>query len=732
MIAAMSAPPDETSTVVAPPEPVPATSASRPQRGDIQGLRALAVLIVCLCHAGMPFFDGGYVGVDVFFVISGFLITGILMRSLARNGTFSLADFYARRARRILPAAALVLVVTVAASALALSETKLKQVLEDVVWAGLFGANIHFARIDDDYFASDSFASPVRHYWSLAAEEQFYVFWPILLLLVVHLVRKHKGITGRPAMKYVVYTLIGVTALSLAWCVIQTLTDPSFAYYAPMTRAWELGAGALLAVIEPRLRRLKWTQLNALSLLGLSMIAYATIAYSEDTSFPGHAALVPVLGAVLVIAGGCTPAPRGASRALDRGPLRWLGDISYSLYLWHWPFLVLPELAGMELSLLDRVNLLLAAAAVATASQRWVEQPFREAAFWQAPRLRSLALWPAAAGLVLAAVFAAQDKIETTPTVAPTLDIDPSPTKMEPPKQGEPRPEPPTASEQIATAVQKAAARARKDEAIPTKLAPPLLELENANWDLPERCWADTDETHHQICTFGDPQGEKTLLLLGDSHMGVWVQPLAAQAKERGWKVRLLLKTGCPPIDVPMWRTDTDRHFSPCDDYRTWALGKVAELAPDRIAITGYTRQALSDRSHDKQLADDDGPTGTRAYEAGMERTIEVLARVTKDVVVIGDTNTLSEDSVDCLGDRGADLGSCARNQAGAIARRSAAWGRLAEAAGGDYVSLYPWLCADETCPLVVGNTIVYFDDNHLTTTYAAALGPALADELGL
>ena len=714
------------SSLTAPIEAPAEDRSRRPRRGDIQGLRGIAVLTVCLSHAGMPFFDGGYVGVDVFFVISGFLITGILMRELARNGTFSLSDFYARRARRILPAAALVLVVTVLASWLTLGVVRLQEVLEDVVWAGLFAANIQFARLDDDYFAKDVVASPVRHYWSLAAEEQFYLVWPLLLLLVVHLVRKRKGLTGVPALKYVVYTLVAVTVISLAWCIYQTRVDQTFAYYAPMTRAWELGAGALLAVVEPRLRKLRWTTLNGLSLLGLLAIGFATIAYSDETPFPGHAALVPVLGACLVIAGGCTPAPRGASRALDRGPLRWAGDISYSLYLWHWPFLVIPALAGLEMSLLDNANMLMAAAALALVTERWVERPFRDGRFWRAPRLRSLALWPAAAGVVLAAVFAVQLELprQSTPVA---VKLDPEPPMA--PRAGQP---PPSASDHVVAAVRKGADRARADVRVPARLAPPLLELPDHNWSLPEHCWADTGKVEHQICSFGDPQADRTLVLLGDSHMGVWTRPLDVEAEKRGWHVQVLIKTGCPPHGAPMWREESDRRYTECDRYRDWALGRIRAIAPDRLAITGYTAQALHDPRTGRRLRDDQGQAGTRALVAGMRSALAELSGAADELVLIGDTNKLPARAADCLGERGARLGDCARGRSAAVARRTAMWADLTRRSGGSFVDVAPWLCQGGVCPLVVGNTIVYTDDNHLTREYAAALGPALADALGL
>src|SRR4051794_35098901 len=302
-------------------------SGPQARRGDIQGLRAVAVLLVMLDHADIPGLQGGYLGVDVFFVISGFLITGILLREVRRTGRVSIAGFYARRARRILPAASIVLLAIVLASSQLFGYLRINEVLTDVTWAAFFAANIHSALSGSDYFAITTFLSPVRHFWSLAVEEQFYLVWPPLIALVVF-TRCRTGRAGigsaldpsRTARRLRRLTMVIalLCGLSLAWSVWQTSTDPGAAYYSTLARAWELGAGALLALSTDRVARLPRAVKFASSWIGLIAVAIAAATYSPGTPFPGYHALLPVLGAVLVLAGGTDGPRHGAALVLDR------------------------------------------------------------------------------------------------------------------------------------------------------------------------------------------------------------------------------------------------------------------------------------------------------------------------------------------------------------------------------------------------------------------------------
>jgi peptidoglycan/LPS O-acetylase OafA/YrhL len=364
-------------------------------RDDIQGLRAVAVLLVVLGHAGVPFLSGGYVGVDVFFVLSGFLITAILLAEFADRGSISLVGFYLGRARRILPAAALTLVVTDIAAHHLLNFVRAREAVNDSIWSALFAANVHFARQGSDYFAQGQPPSPFLHFWSLSLEEQFYLVWPSLLALLLAL-----------RCRRLLLVLVVVGAGSLAWSVLFTAASPAAAYYSTFARTWELALGASLAVAAPHLRRLPARAGFAFGWLGLVSIGCAACSYSERTPFPGSAALMPTVGAALVIGAGLVARQTvvDAGRVLALAPLRYLGDRSYALYLWHWPVLILAsQYAGYELSLGAKLALVVFAFLLSVASYRFVENPVRRMRF----TLRvSGVLWPASAtAVVVVALF---------------------------------------------------------------------------------------------------------------------------------------------------------------------------------------------------------------------------------------------------------------------------------------------------------------------------------------
>jgi peptidoglycan/LPS O-acetylase OafA/YrhL len=323
-----------------------------------------------LDHAGVQLVRGGYIGVDVFFVLSGFLITGLLLREHDRAGRVSLPEFYARRARRILPASTLVLVATVVAAFLFLGTNRAMRVATDGQWAALFIANIRLIDQGTNYLSAQLPPSPLQHFWSLAVEEQFYIVWPSLFWLVVAATR------GKPSRRFLGGVLAGIIAGSLAWSVWQTGRDETVAYFSPMARAWELAAGALLAVSVPVLLRFGVRLGVACSIVGFVGIATAGLSFDGNTPIPGYTVGLPVVGAVLVIAGGTIAPARGLERVLAIGALQWLGRRSYAWYLWHWPLLaIVAGRVGHPLPTLENVVLCLLALSIAAISFAWVEHP---------------------------------------------------------------------------------------------------------------------------------------------------------------------------------------------------------------------------------------------------------------------------------------------------------------------------------------------------------------------
>jgi len=343
-------------------------------RPDVEGLRAVAVFTVVLFHAGVSWLQGGYVGVDVFFVISGFLITGLLLREHEVRDRISLAGFYARRARRILPAAVLVIILTVLGSYFIQNFVQYAKTAQDGRWAALFAANIHYALVGNGYFQQSVAPSPLEHYWSLGVEEQFYLVWPGLILLV--------GVVfTRIPLRWRVTGLAAVaTIASFVWSEIQTTTNPTWAYFSPLTRGWELGIGALAAALLPQLRKLPRTTGIALAYGGLADIVISALWYTSATPFPGNAALLPVLGATAVIVGGASGG--GATHLLGLRPVRSVGRVSFGWYLLHYPPMILLTGVLWTHPLSVQENLIIAAVTLVIAYGMYavIETPIRRSA----------------------------------------------------------------------------------------------------------------------------------------------------------------------------------------------------------------------------------------------------------------------------------------------------------------------------------------------------------------
>ena len=376
------------------------------------------MLLVALDHAGVGFLKGGYVGVDVFFVLSGYLITGVLVSSAGDKHSRSFfSTFYARRARRILPAAALTLVVTDIAASHLLNLYRAHQVLVHSVSAAFFVANFHFASIGTNYFAIGQPPSPLQNFWSLSVEEQFYLVWPAvvaLALLGMVIGRRRgngrgKGQRRRPisrgSLRRLTIGAVAITGASLAYAVYATHHSPVAAYFSTPARAWELGLGALLALGASRAARLPPTLRALLGWAGIAAIVAASTLYSPSTPFPGLPALLPTLGAVAVIGAGIAveQASFAPSRILSLRPCRFVGDRSYTFYLWHWPVLILAmEHAGHSLSIATNLLLLAGAFALSMFTYAVFENPIR-----RTPKLQTslaLGLWPAAIFVVLVVV----------------------------------------------------------------------------------------------------------------------------------------------------------------------------------------------------------------------------------------------------------------------------------------------------------------------------------------
>ncbi len=369
-------------------------------RPDVQAMRALAVALVVLYHADIPGVHGGFFGVDVFFVISGFVITNVLLRERASKGTTSIPGFYARRVRRILPAATFVLIATVFGTYHWLSYIAGAMNAVDAKYVAVFVGNFRFASLGTNYFTATQPPSTLQQFWSLAVEEQFYLVWPLLFLLITLPWRRFSPV---PRLMTALTIVIGA---SLVWCIIETKQSEVWAFFSPLTRAWELALGAILAVAGPHLRGRapRWGQV--LGALGLVVILLCTWFYSTTTLWPGTAVVAPVIATGAIIAGGSLRGAESFGRIVKFPPVQWLGNISYSLYLVHWPVIAIAtQYAIAPLPLRSEIELVLVSVALAAGLYYAIENPIRRSRWLAQRRAATFVLGALLIGLSFAAIY---------------------------------------------------------------------------------------------------------------------------------------------------------------------------------------------------------------------------------------------------------------------------------------------------------------------------------------
>ena len=551
-----------------------------PFRLDIQGIRALAVLLVVVNHVAPGRLTGGYIGVDVFFVVSGFLITSLLVKEAGRSERISLAGFYARRARRIIPAATVVIVVTVLVSLWKLPLLRAQEVLTDGVWSAFFGANIHMAQVGTDYFSQGQPPSPLRHYWSLAVEEQFYLVWPVLLIGCLALLRR-RGHAGEELHRRFVRTawlVIGTAIVaSLAWAVVATYSSPVTAYYSTFTRAYELGAGAACALLlrpgSTAAARLGATGREVLAGAGLVTIAASAVLLSGETAFPGLWALLPVLGTVALVVAGGAGEPTRVGRLLSLRPAVVVGDWSYSLYLWHWPVIVL----GRGILGADRFDTLpVAGTAVALtfvlswASYRFVENPFRSGS-WRRLRL-SLAIYPVSIATVLVTVVAGHAYVDDRLSGgdAPAIAVADYGGRD-------------LGDDQYVALVKASVKAAQDGAAVPGDLEPGLVDLREQTASLGD---CDYRTGTRGLCPIGDPDAERSIVVLGDSYARALSPAIEEIGRTYGYRVYVLVYSGCQATGLEQIDIETDRVWDECQEFKAWALDTIDELQPDLTVVS--------------------------------------------------------------------------------------------------------------------------------------------------
>ncbi len=669
-----------------------ASRATAPQRDDIEGLRALAVVLVLLYHAGLPPAHG-FLGVDVFFVISGFLITGLLLREMARTGTISWSRFVARRVRRLLPAAVLVLVVTAVLAWFIVPGLRRHDVGHDVVAASVYVVNWSLAARAVDYLAAGASPSPVQHYWSLAVEEQFYVVWPLLLLLATTLLRRVRprwlvrGAGGGLGRTQVATLLALVGVPSLLWSIGLTARDPARAYLVSTTRAWELALGAALALwVSDREGGRGGRPAVVAGWLGLAAVVATAAMLPSGAGWPGSWALVPTAGTAAALYAGWAAPGRGVARVLAWRPFVLVGGMSYSLYLWHWPALVLGEWAlpggGPPL----RIGLVAAATVPAWLGHRYVEQPIHRGTGAWGTWLGSRVLRPLAMGAVISlagvlaglALTTAHSPFVTTPAsgVLPPLSTLGAATLV----PGTPAARPIPGSWVTPDPLQPGTDRPAADV---------------------DRCQVGRGATEPVACTFGDPRGAVTVVLVGDSKAMQWLPALQQGARTRGWRIVTFGKSSCAFASGHARLAGRD--YPECDRWNAAVMDRLAALDPDVIVTS------------DNEV---DGPALAARWTELRDRGWPV--------VVIGN-NPVSPDDLDvCAARHPRDLARCAFPAGPAV--RGSDVAEMARTAAGvpgvRFVDLTSLICPARECPLVIGHVTVNRPGDHVTATYAATLAP--------
>lgn len=682
---------------------------------EVQALRALAVLVVVAYHLEPRVVPGGFVGVDVFFVISGFLITGHLVREARRGGRISLPGFWAGRVRRILPAA-LVAIAAVVAGTLALAPVTQWGTIGQQALASVFSVQNWVLAADSvDYLAAENPPTALQHFWSLGVEEQFYLLWPLLVVAALLLgragVRGGRRMSGTRNLRPTLLAFFGIVTLaSLACSLWMTAAGDPAAYFVTPTRMWELGIGGLLAVAMagradgrpervPRVLASPGVR-SLLALAGLAAIGYAVIRYDGATPFPGYSAALPVLGTAAVILAGRTSGPLSLNWLSDHPAIQWVGNASYSLYLWHWPILTFFILIGdQEPRPVESAGLLAISLVAAWLSYRFIETPARTWRPLAHSNVRALAMGSVA--VVLAAAIALVPSLGQQQVVA--AEKGEVQQLMTSPPEG-------FGAASIATG---AAFASDNHQIIPTPAT--------ANTDYPDlgSCVASGGAKTSHMCEFGASKKDAdfTIALVGDSHATQWWEALEPLATKHNWRIVTHLKNSCAFTGAV--RTAQKTGHIDCVDANKGRLDDLVKTPDiDAVFIAGWT-----------------GAEFKGGGKAAAEGAVDYWSQVQdsgKQVVLVRDTPNPSQDPLarDCVAKHADKLRHCGKDRDEALSNDD--W--IAAAHDADprlaLMDFTDQFCTQKLCPAVVGNVLVYRDQNHISDTYMATLAPEFEQQM--
>lgn len=665
-------------------------------RGDIQGLRAVAVLAVILNHSiGEP--SGGFLGVDIFFVISGFIITSLILREVERSGRVSLLSFYKRRVKRILPAATLVLGVTLLCSWAYFGSERVREIAGDALAATFFVSNWRFAAQGTDYWAQDASTSPLQHYWSLGVEEQFYLVWPLIIGVVALVLHRNRML--KPALALVLaVAVIG----SLLWAARESTSAPMWAYFSTLTRVWELGVGALLALSTSLLLRLPQWARPYLAWLGILALAYSLLTVTEADGMPVPGALLVVAATALIIGAGTGAKSEVAVWPLSNRVSTYLGDISYSLYLWHLPVIVFlgPLFPSHERRF--AVTVLAITTILSVASYHLVEDPIRRSRWLEKGGNRRSHAFTLAASIAVVSVIVASSLLALSPTQVSEA----------------------SAAEQGTAPQSQAELSSLLDAALDVAQIPALNpdpgdSAATATDESREGC-STTDLQDPASCWYPNEGASRTALVMGDS-TAIDLIPTVRAALGDGWNVRGATLTGCPQIPVRM-NYPTDEGADRCDPHQADALELVSEMQPDVVFIRN-----LYTTVHQLKSGVTPEAGGAAEWALAMDALISGVKQNTDAVVVVQSPprgTLLAECSLS------GDPASCEYRPDSAYRLVAGAESAAARDTGALFVPTENWYCVDGVCPGFVESVPIKRDRTHTTKQYAEVLGPILSDQI--
>ena len=733
-------------------------------RPEIDGLRALAVSLVILCHLQITGFSGGYIGVDIFFVISGFLITNLLINEYQSNlangqsGYISFRNFYLRRVKRIVPMALTVIVVALVYAYLNYSQARFSQVRNDAIWASLFGANIHYMQESLNYFQQAQAVSLLQHYWSLAVEEQFYLVFPALFLLFARIKTKAKS--------WLITPLIAVALLSIASLVNAINSDtPNQSYFSSFDRAYELGIGALLAIVLTlRKFSLSTVLTNSLSLSGIALIVFSVVSFDDGSRFPGASALVPTLGTALILFSEMNSERLSVvGSTLARKPLVYIGKLSYSIYLWHWLVIIIVKDQITASPLILNALIVLTTLLLSVIGYQLIEHPIRKlpvpVRFTQpiAISLRSKVMAATASFTIIALVFAVatgridlgstkqvvtSPEVQSTPATSETSSSTPTPEATDSASAEPSTPASATSTPSTQSSVKPSAQTTQPPKAlsyadlldafkekvregnmlntVPANMSPTVSQLT----PLRDRQWRNCMDVAIRAitCEFGNKSGGKTAVILGDSYALAVYNTILGALDLTKWNVVALNMRECMVADiVPFNWGEAGGVRADCAPHREWTFNYLQELKPDLIFISDQPTHPIANGDKDAGEAHD------QLWEEGLQRSIQRLGKLNSKIVYLGVPDSgWGTSLINCTNAQGelkkSCFGSISWNRNYVLTQKYAT-----ESVGGLFIDLKSWICDLGTCPPIIDNTPVFYDGAHFSEAFATNMAPLLA-----